>query len=137
MSELSSDTLQEPPSFTYCNFDLFGPFTIKNYRKELKRLGVIFVCFCNRSIHIEIAHSLETDSFIFLLRKFTGRPSNIHLMKSDNWNNFDGAINELSKAFQELDHNQISQNLQTHRANWIIWIRNLPTASHMGEVLEW
>ena len=57
-------------------------------------------------------------------------------MKSDNWNNFDGAINELSKAFQELDHNQISQNLQTHRANWIIWIRNLPTASHMGEVLE-
>ena len=121
MSELSSDRLQESPSFTYCNFHLFDTFTIKNYRRELKRLGVIFVCFYSRAIHTEIAHSSKTDSFTFLLRKFTGRLSNIHLMKSDNGNNFVGAISELWKAFQELDHNQISQNLQTHRGNWIIW----------------
>ena len=70
MSELSSDSLQESSPFTYYGVDLFGPFTIKNYRKELKRYGVMFTCLCSRAIHIEVVQSLETDSFIFLLRRF-------------------------------------------------------------------
>ena len=37
ISELPSDRLQESSPFTYCRVDLFGPFTIKNYRKESKR----------------------------------------------------------------------------------------------------
>lgn len=32
--ELLSDILQESRTFTYCGVYLFGPFTIKNYRKE-------------------------------------------------------------------------------------------------------
>ena len=36
-SELRSGRLQEPPSFTYCGIDLISPFTINNYKKELKR----------------------------------------------------------------------------------------------------
>ena len=35
-----------------------------------------------------------------------------------------------------MDHNQISQYLQTHGADWITWIRNPLTASHMGGVWE-
>ena len=35
-----------------------------------------------------------------------------------------------------MDHNQISQNLQRRGADWITWIRNPPTASHMGGVWE-
>ena len=42
MSELPSDRLQEYTPFTYCGADLFGPFTVKSYRKELKRYGVMF-----------------------------------------------------------------------------------------------
>ena len=42
MSELPSDRLQEYTPFTYCGVDLFGPFTVKSYRKELKRYGVMF-----------------------------------------------------------------------------------------------
>ena len=57
-------------------------------------------------------------------------------MRSDNGTNFVGAIKELQKAFQEMDHNQISQCLQRHEADWITWIRNPPTASHMGGVWE-
>ena len=34
--------------------------------------GVMFTCLCSRAIHIEVAQSLETDSFIFLLRRFIG-----------------------------------------------------------------
>ena len=73
MSEFPSDKLQESPPFIYCSVNLFGPFTTKYYRKELKRYGVMFTCLCSRSIHIEVAQSLETDSFILSLRRFIGR----------------------------------------------------------------
>ena len=33
-----------------------------------------------------------------------------------------------------MDDNQISQHLQRHGGDWITWIRNQPTASHMGGV---
>ena len=57
-------------------------------------------------------------------------------MRSDNGSNFVGAIKELREAFQEMNHNQIAQYLQTHGADWITWIKNPPTASHMGVVWE-
>ena len=57
-------------------------------------------------------------------------------MICDNSNNFVGANKELRKAFQVMDHNQISQYLQIHGANWITWIRNLPTASQIDGVWE-
>ena len=111
MSELPSDRLQESPPFTYCGFDLFCPMTIKNYRKKLKRYGVMFTCLCSRAIHIEVAQSLETDSSILSLRRFIERRDNICLMRSDNGTNFVSAIKELRKAFQKIDHNQISKYL--------------------------
>ena len=84
MSELPSNRLQEFHPFTYCGVDLFGPFTIKNYRKELKRYGVMFNCLCSRAIHIDVAKSLETNFFILLLRRFIGRQGSICLMRSNN-----------------------------------------------------
>ena len=57
-------------------------------------------------------------------------------MRSDNGSNFVGAIKELREAFQEMNHNQIAQYLQTHGADWITWIKSPPTASHMGGVWE-
>ena len=116
MSELPSDRFQESPPLTYCGVDLFGPFTIKSYRNESKSYAVMFACLCSCAIHTEVAQSLETDSFILLLRRFTERRGDIRLMRSDNGTNFVGAINELRKAFQEMDHNKISRYLQKHGA---------------------
>ena len=61
--ELPFDRLQEESPFTYCGVNLFGPFVICSKRKELKRYGVMFTCLCSRAIHIEVAHSLDADSF--------------------------------------------------------------------------
>ena len=96
----------------------------------------MFTCLCSRAINIEVAQSLETDSFVLSLRRFIGRRGNIHMMRSDNGTNYVGTIKELRKAVQEMDHNQISQYLQGHGADWITWIRNQPTASQMGGVWE-
>ena len=53
-------------------------------------------------------------------------------MTSDNGSNFIGADKELQKSFQNMNHSRISKYLQMHGADWIIWINNSLTASHMG-----
>ena len=37
MAKLSFDGFQEESPFTYCGVNLFGPFTIRDKRIELKR----------------------------------------------------------------------------------------------------
>ena len=73
MAKLPFDRLQEKHPFSYCAVDLFGSFIICSKRKELKRYGIMFTCLCSRAIHIEVAHSLDTDSFLLTLRRFIGR----------------------------------------------------------------
>ena len=50
--------------------------------------------------------------------------------------NFIGDENELCKAFNEMDHTKISNFLQGNGTDWLVWIKNTPTASHMGGVWE-
>ena len=57
-------------------------------------------------------------------------------MTSDNGSNFIGADKELQKSFQNMNHSRISKYLQMHGADWIIWINNSLTASHMGGAWE-
>lgn len=44
MADLPSDHLEPTPPFTYSAVDYFGPWIIKEGRKELKRYGVLFTC---------------------------------------------------------------------------------------------
>ncbi|XP_022790963.1 uncharacterized protein LOC111330386 [Stylophora pistillata] len=96
MSDLPEDRLESSPPFTYCAMDYFGPFVIKQARKELKRYGVLFTCMASRVVHIETAHSLETDSFINALRRFISRRGPIRQLRSDQGTHFVGARTELA-----------------------------------------
>ena len=53
MSELPERRTEAAPPFSYCGADFFGPFIVKDARKELKRYGVVFTCFGCRAIHLE------------------------------------------------------------------------------------
>ena len=114
MAELPFDRLQEERLFTYCEVDLFGPFVICSKRKELKRYGVMFTSLCSRAIHIEVAHSLDTDSLLLTLQRFIVRRENIRQMRSDNGSNFVGAVKELRKSFQDMNHSRIIEYLQMY-----------------------
>ncbi|XP_068203744.1 uncharacterized protein [Palaemon carinicauda] len=64
MSDLPDDRVNPSPCFSFCACDFFGPFIVKQGRKAVKRHGVLFVYMYSRAVHLEVADSLSTDSFI-------------------------------------------------------------------------
>lgn len=64
MADLPTDRVQPAPPFTYAGVDCFGPFVIKEKRKEIKQYGVLFTCMASRAIHIEVVNNMDADSFI-------------------------------------------------------------------------
>ena len=132
MADLPSDRLKPSPPFTFCAVDLFGPWFIKEGRKELKRYGVLFTCLACRAIHVETFNSLSTDSFINSLRRFIAIRGPIRQLRSD----FVGAERELKEAFMELDEERISQFLLKENCDLVNFKMNVPSASHMGGVWE-
>ena len=138
MSDLPSDRLEPSPPFTYCAVDFFGPFYIKEGRKELKRYGVLFTCLMSRAVHVETSNTLETDSFINCLRRFIAVRGPIRQLRSDRGTNFVGAENELRMALNELDDQRIKQFLLKENCDCDVFEfkMNVPSASHMGGVWE-
>ena len=68
MAELLRSRVEPAPQFSYCAVDYFGPWHIKEGRKEVKKYGALFTCLARRAIHIEVAHSMETE---FILTSIT------------------------------------------------------------------
>ena len=136
MADLPKERLEPSPPFTYCGIDLFGPFIIRERRSDLKRYGVIFTCFNSRAVHIECAHTMDTDSFILCLRRFIGRRGAVRTIRSDNGTNFIGAKLELQKAVKEMDVDKISNYLLNIGTDFISWKHNPPYASNFGGVWE-
>ena len=96
----------------------------------------MFTCLYSHAIHIEVGHSLDTDSFLLTARRFMGRTGNIWEMRSDNGSNFVGAVKELRKCLQDMNHSRINEYLQMHGADWITCINSPLTVSQMGGVWE-
>ena len=138
MSDLPSDRMQEAPPFTYCAVDYFGPFYIKDKRKEVKRYGSLFACLASRAVHIEVMDSLDTDSFIMALRCFISLRGNIRELCSDWGTNFVGAERELRAAVKEMNHEKVKEFLQNNGADYMFFKfkRNPPASRHIGGVWE-
>ena len=100
------------PPFTNTRVDYFGPFTIVHGRKCEIRYAVIFTCFTSLAMHLEISHSLSTDSFICALRRFICRRSSVSTIVSDNGTNLMGGeayereIKNVEKVFYALLNSQ-------------------------------
>ncbi|KAK7882611.1 hypothetical protein WMY93_028785 [Mugilogobius chulae] len=134
MADLPRDrVLPDDPPFTNTGVDYFGPFEVKRGRSMVKRYGVIFTCLTVRAVHLEMASSLDTDSFIHALRRFIARRGQVKILRSDNGTNFIGAERELKKAIQEWNVSKIEDSLQQHGIQWMF---NPPSGSHHGGVWE-
>ena len=136
IADLPVHRLAEAPLFTYCGVDMFGPFVIKQQRNEIQRYGAMFTCIASRAVHIEITHSLNSDSFIQALRPVIACRGNIKVLYSDNGTNFVRCKNELKKSYKEIYNERILSFMQSLEGDLVRWIRNPPAASHMGGVWE-
>ena len=136
MADLPQDRLTSAPPFTFCGMDCFGPFIIKEGRKELKRYGLLFTCMASRGIHIEVLNALTTDAFINALRRFISVRGPVRQLRSDRGTNFIGAENELTKAWKEMNHVKVKNDLLRQECDYIDFTFNFPSSSHMGGVWE-
>lgn len=123
----------DAPVFAHTGLDCFGPFTVSFGRKTHKRYGVVFTCLSSRAVHIEVANSLSTDSFINSLRRFICRRGNVRTIICDNGTNFVGAKTELKEAMGTWNELQIKNELLQRNIDWKL---NTPAASHHGGVYE-
>jgi hypothetical protein len=134
MANLPAERLDAgSPPFTYVGVDVFGPFSVKVNRTEVKRYGCMFTCFVSRAVHIEMLFSLETESFINGFRRFISRRGFPVKVFSDNGTNFVGANTELKKALKELSQKDIETYALQRNIDWHF---NPPLASHMGGAWE-
>ena len=123
----------DTPAFHHTGVDLFGPFSVVHGRRNEKKYGVVFTCFSSRAIHLELADSLSTDSFINALRRFICRRGNVSSFTSDNGTNLRSTDKELEAGIQEWNQSQIENYLKQKE---IAWHFNSPTASHHGGAFE-
>lgn len=96
MASLPEDRVNpsEPP-FSRVGLDCFRPLNMRRGRSIVKRYGVLFTFLSICAIHIEVAHSLDTDSFINAPRRFVARRGQSLHMRSDNGGNFVRGEREL------------------------------------------
>lgn len=130
MANLPNSRVEPSPPFYYCGMDVFGPFTVKQRRVELKRYGLIFTCMCSRAIHIEMLDDLSTDAFINGLRCFISIRGFVKQIRCDHGSNFVGAMNEFKSA---VNKDKVSNYLAERLTEFQM---NPPDASHTGGVWE-
>ncbi|XP_052778064.1 uncharacterized protein LOC128215419 [Mya arenaria] len=118
----------DKPPFTYVGVDYFGPMYVKVGRSQQKRYGCLFTCLTTRAVHIEIAHSLGTDSFVCALQRFISRRGKPEKIFTDNGTNLTSGERELRAEIAEWNQSRIMNEIE--------WQFIPPYASHMGGVWE-
>ena len=134
MADLPVDRLTpDQQLFSRVGVDCFGSFQVRRGRSLAKRYGVIFTCLAIRAVHIEVAHSLDTDSFLLALRRFIARRGQVKEIRSDNGTNFTSGEKELRESVKAWIQEKIQESLLQME---IVWSFNPPYGSHFGSVWE-
>lgn len=135
MAPLPKSRLQCPlRAFERVGVDYGGPYLTKQGRGKTraKRYLCLFTCLSTRAVHLEMAYSMDTDSFINAFTRMVSRRGTPKYIISDNGTNFVGAERELRELVEALDQDKIAQKT----AHTIEWKFNPPCAPHFGGVFE-
>ncbi|XP_045537630.1 uncharacterized protein LOC123721811 [Papilio machaon] len=87
--------------FTFTGLDYFGPISVTIGRRHEKRYVALFTCLTVRALHLEMVHSLSTDSAIMAIRRFIARRGSPDTIFSDNGTCFVGANRILREFYGE------------------------------------
>lgn len=112
MANLPPERIEATPPFTYSDMDCFGPFYVKDGRKEQKRYGLLFTCMCSRAVHIEVLDDLSTDAFLNALRCFIAVRGNVRQLQSDQGTNFVSACKEFQELMKGMQKEPVKKHFQ-------------------------
>ena len=75
----------------------------------------IYIMSC-RAVHLELSHSLNTDSFLAAFSRFTSRQGTPRTVYSDNGTNLTSAEKELRELIEQLEEGlfQFSPSIREH-----------------------
>ena len=130
MTPLPRPRLESLRAFDKVGVDYAGPFLTRQGRGKTraKRYLCLFTCLVTRVVHLEMAYSLDTDSFINAFTRLVSRRGTPSYVLSGNGTNFVGAERELGKLVNQLNKEKIEEKTTVHRK--IEWKFNPPSAPH-------
>ncbi|XP_062711767.1 uncharacterized protein LOC134289632 [Aedes albopictus] len=114
--------------FSYVGLDYFGPIQVRLESSCVKRWVALFTCLTVRAVHLEVVHSLSTESCKMAVRRFVGRRGSPLEIRSDNGTNFQGASRELRDQIVVIDH-QLAETFTNSNTKRTF---NPPSAPHFG-----
>ncbi|XP_038117010.1 uncharacterized protein LOC119769177 [Culex quinquefasciatus] len=118
--------------FTFVGLDYFGPVLVKVGRSNVKRWVALFTCLTVRAVHMEVVHSLSTESCIMAVRRFVARRGAPREFWTDNATCFQGASSELKKEIRTTTR-ALALTFTSAQTSW----KFIPPASpHMGGAWE-
>ena len=106
---------------------------VKFRRGSTKRYGCLFTCLVTRDVHIEIAHKLDSDSFLMAFHRFMARRGKPQKVFSDNGTNFVAANKELADEIKAVNDKKLEDEMLVQAVEWSF---NPPHAPHTGGVWE-
>ncbi|XP_062538142.1 uncharacterized protein LOC134206441 [Armigeres subalbatus] len=119
--------------FSFVGVDYFGPILVKVGRSQVKRWVALFTCLTVRAVHLEVVHSLSSESCIMAVRRFVARRGYPAEFYSDNGTCFQGASNELQKKELKRRNNALATTFTTAQTRWCFISLAAP---HMGSAWE-
>ncbi|XP_062712397.1 uncharacterized protein LOC134289829 [Aedes albopictus] len=119
--------------FTSVGVDYFGPVLVRVGRSSVKRWVALFTCLTIRAVHLEVVHSMSTESCVMAVRRFIARRGCPAEFFSDNGTCFQGASKELQKEVMETRNNALEKTFTTAKTRWCFIP---PAAPHMGGAWE-
>ncbi|CAG7824828.1 unnamed protein product [Allacma fusca] len=138
MGDLPSFRVNPSRPFLKVGIDFAGPYTLRVLKgrgnRNYKGYIAIFICMVTRAMHLEVATSLSTESFLSAMKRFVARrglPSDVY---SDCGRTFVGASKELRRLCHSKEFaNDVGSFLAQ---NEISWHFNPPASPHFGGLWE-
>ncbi|XP_062714917.1 uncharacterized protein LOC134291324 [Aedes albopictus] len=119
--------------FTSVGVDYFGPILVRVGRSSVKRWIALFTCLSVRAVHLEVVHSLSTESCVMAVRRFIARRGYPAEFYSDNGTCFQGASKELQREEIKRRNDALAHTFTTTKTRWCFIP---PAAPHMGGAWE-
>lgn len=135
MAPLPEARVTPAPPFNKTMVDLFGPYSVRGeVQKRIsgKAYGIIFTDLTMRAVHIEVAFSYDTSSFLLALRRFASIRGWPEVIYSDPGSQLMGASKDIEDAWKQMDREMLTRAGIEKGLTWVFGPADSPW--HQGAV---